>query len=278
MHKLLLILSLLSFSIGFSQDSKTTTAKYTAHNKGKMYLYWGGNRGSYTNSDIHFKGANYDFTLYDIAAVDRPKGWHVDYINPGRMTIPQTNFRIGYFLNDHYNISIGVDHMKYVMIQNQSARITGNYPNSFNSTVISNGMVDLTDESFLTFEHTDGLNYVNSEFSRVDDISKLFKINDTDKIQVSLTEGAGAGILYPKTNVALMGQERHDDFNVAGYGVSLKAGLNITFFKHYFIQAELKGGYIDMQNIKTTFNNTDSASQHFMFFERVIAFGGIFQL
>jgi hypothetical protein len=278
MHKLLLILSLLSFSIGFSQDSKTTTAKYTAHNKGKMYLYWGGNRGSYTNSDIHFKGANYDFTLYDIAAVDRPKGWHVDYINPGRMTIPQTNFRIGYFLNDHYNISIGVDHMKYVMIQNQSARITGNYPNSFNSTVISNGMVDLTDESFLTFEHTDGLNYVNSEFSRVDDISKLFKINDTDKIQVSLTEGAGAGILYPKTNVALMGQERHDDFNVAGYGVSLKAGLNITFFKHYFIQAESKGGYIDMQNIKTTFNNTDSASQHFMFFERVIAFGGIFQL
>jgi hypothetical protein len=168
--------------------------------------------------------------------------------------------------------------MKYVMIQNQSARITGNYPNSFNSTVISNGMVDLTDESFLTFEHTDGLNYVNSEFSRVDDISKLFKINDTDKIQVSLTEGAGAGILYPKTNVALMGQERHDDFNVAGYGVSLKAGLNITFFKHYFIQAELKGGYIDMQNIKTTFNNADSASQHFMFFERVIAFGGIFQL
>lgn len=278
MHKLLLILSLLSFSIGFSQDSKLTTAKYTAHNKGKMYLYWGGNRGSYTNSDIHFKGANYDFTLYDIAAVDRPKGWHVDYINPGRMTIPQTNFRIGYFLNDHYNISIGVDHMKYVMIQNQSARITGNYPNSFNSTVISNGMVDLTDESFLTFEHTDGLNYVNSEFSRVDDISKLFKINDIDKIQVSLTEGAGAGILYPKTNVALMGQERHDDFNVAGYGVSLKAGLNITFFKHYFIQAELKGGYIDMQNIKTTFNNTDSASQHFMFFERVIAFGGIFQL
>ena len=278
MHKLLLILSLLSFSIGFSQDSKSTTAKYTAHNKGKMYLYWGGNRGSYTNSDIHFKGANYDFTLFDIAAVDRPKGWHVDYINPGRMTIPQTNFRIGYFLNDHYNISIGVDHMKYVMIQNQSARITGNYPNSFNSTVISNGMVDLTDESFLTFEHTDGLNYVNSEFSRVDDISKLFKINDTDKIQVSLTEGAGAGILYPKTNVTLMGQERHDDFNVAGYGVSLKAGLNITFFKHYFIQAELKGGYIDMQNIKTTFNNADSASQHFMFFERVIAFGGIFQL
>jgi hypothetical protein len=278
MHKLLITFSLLIFSIGFSQDSKPTSGKYTAHNKGKMYIYWGGNRGSYTNSDIHFKGANYDFTLYDVEAVDRPKGWHIDYINPGRMTIPQTNFRVGYFINDHYNISIGVDHMKYVMVQNQSTRITGNYPNLYNSTVINNGFVDLADESFLTFEHTDGLNYINSEFSRVDDISKLFKINDTDKIQISLTEGAGAGILYPKTNVKLMGKERHDDFNVAGYGISAKAGINITFFKHYFIQGELKGGYINMQNIKTTFDNTDSASQHFMFFERVIAFGGIFQL
>jgi hypothetical protein len=278
MHKLLITISLFSFSLIFSQDIKPTSGKYTSHNKGKMYIYWGGNRDSHSNSDIHFKGANYDFTLHDVAAVDRPVGWHIDYINPAKMTIPQTNFRIGYFLNDHYNISIGVDHMKYVMVQNQSVRITGNYPNSYNSTVINNGIVDLTDESFLTFEHTDGLNYVNSEFSRVDDISKIFKINDTDKIQISLTEGAGAGILYPKTNVMLMGKARHDDFNVAGYGFSAKAGLNITFFKHYFIQGELKGGYINMPNIKTTFDNADSASQNFMFFQKIIAFGGIFQL
>ncbi len=112
----------------------------------------------------------------------------------------------------------------------------------------------------------------------MDDISKIFKINDTDKIQISLTEGVGAGILYPKINVMLMGKERHDNFNIAGYGMSVKVGVNITFFKHYFIQGELKGGYINMPNIKTTFDNSDSASQHFMFFERVIAFGGIFQL
>lgn len=278
MHKLLIPFCLLTFSIGFSQDSKPISGKYTAHNKGKMYFYWGGNRDSYTKSDIHFKGANYDFTLYAVEAADKPKGWHIDYINPGRMTIPQTNFRLGYFLNDHYNVSIGVDHMKYVMVQNQSVKITGTYPNPYNSTVINNGVVDLTDESFLTFEHTDGLNYINSEFSRVDDISKLFRINDTDKIQISLTEGVGAGILYPKTNVMLMKKERHDDFNVAGYGMSAKAGINITFFKHYFIQGELKGGYINLPTIKTTFDNADSASQHFMFFQRVIAFGGIFQL
>jgi hypothetical protein len=278
MRKLFITVSLLCFYTSFSQYIKPTSEKYTAHNKGKIYFFWGGNRDSYTNSDIHFKGINYDFTLYDVAAVDRPKGWHIDYINPSRMTIPQTNFRLGYFINDHYNISIGVDHMKYVMVQNQSVRISGNYPASYNLTVINNGVVNLSDESFLTFEHTDGLNYVNTEISRVDDISKIFKIRNTDKFQISLTEGAGGGILYPKTNVMLMGKERHDDFNIAGYGVSAKAGLNLTFFKYFFIQAELKGGYINMPNIKTTFDNSDSASQHFMFFQRVIAFGGIFKI
>ena len=62
-----------------------------------------------------FKGENYDFIVTDAVAHDKPKGWHLDYINPGRMTIPQTNLRIGYFISDHYNISIGLDHMKYVL-------------------------------------------------------------------------------------------------------------------------------------------------------------------
>jgi hypothetical protein len=55
----------------------------------------GGNREVYSKSDITFKGNNYNFTLEN--AADKPKGWHIDYINP-RMTIPQTNLRIGYFL------------------------------------------------------------------------------------------------------------------------------------------------------------------------------------
>ena len=28
------------------------------------------------------------------------------------MTIPQYNFRLGYYLNDHWNVSLGIDHMK----------------------------------------------------------------------------------------------------------------------------------------------------------------------
>jgi hypothetical protein len=279
MKKLIAIVFILVQYLGFTQNSDVVIPeKYTAHNKGKFYIYWGGNRDTYTKSDIRFTGADYDFTLYDVTALDKPKGWHVDYINPARMTIPQTNFRLGYFLTDKYNVAIGVDHMKYVMNQDVAVKYSGYYQNqgSFDES-LPNNQVLLT-EKFLTFEHTDGLNYVNADFNRVDDLSKLIGLPNTDKFQVNVTEGIGAGVLFPKTNAKLFDKERHDDFHISGYGISGKAALNFTFFKYFFIQTELKGGYINMPNIRTTFDTADRASQSFWFFQKIFTVGGIFRL
>ena len=276
---LMVVLTFCVFSqYTFSQETVENPEKYTAHNKGKFYIFWGGNRESFSKSDIRFKGADYDFTLHNVAAHDKPKGFHIDYFNPARMTIPQTNLRIGYFISDHYNISIGFDHMKYVMYNDKRVSYSGYYPNpgTYNENP-ANGELTL-DEDFLLFEHTDGLNYVNTEISRVDDISKLFKINNTDKIQVNVTEGIGGGFLYPKTNTTLLGKDRYDEFNIAGYGVSAKVGLNLTFFKYFFIQTELKGGYIEMNNIRTTQDKADSAEQNFWFLQRILTVGGIFRI
>ena len=278
MKKTITVILAFTTWLGLCQDAKISTDKYTAHNKGKMFFYWGGNRDGYTKSDIRFTGADYDFTLYDVQAIDKPKGWHIDYINPARMTIPQTNFRVGYFLNDHWAVSLGVDHMKYVMVQNQSVRISGTYPAVYNGNQINNGIINLADDQFLTFEHTDGLNFVHAEIARVDDLSRWLGLPNTDKFQINITEGFAAGVLYPKTNTKLFNRARHDDFHLSGYGASIKAGLNFTFFKHFFIQTELKGGYINMPDIRTTFDSADKASQHFLFIENVIAVGGIFKL
>ncbi|RAR48906.1 hypothetical protein [Flavobacterium lacus] len=261
-----------------AQDRLITIEKYTAHNKGKFYIFWGGNREDFTKSDIRFKGADYDFTLYNADAHDKPKGFHIDYFNPARMTIPQTNFRLGYFITDKYNISIGFDHMKYVMRQDRAVDYSGFYPNqgSYGET-LPNGQILLT-EDFLMFEHTDGLNYVNTEISRVDDISKWFSIKNTDLLQINFTEGIGGGFLYPKTNTKLLGKERYDEFHVSGYGISTKVGLNVTFLKNFFVQGELKGGYISMNDIRTTKDKTDRAEQNFWFFQRILVIGGIFRI
>jgi hypothetical protein len=277
---IMVVLTFCVFSqYAFSQEIVDNPEKYTAKNKGKFYIFWGGNRENFSKSDIRFKGEDYDFTLYDVAAHDKPKGFHIDYFNPARMTIPQTNFRIGYFISDKYNISIGFDHMKYVMHNDRRVAYSGYYPNagSYNENP-ANGHLTL-DEDFLLFEHTDGLNYVNTEISRVDDITKyISKTINTDKFQINVTEGIGGGFLYPKTNTTLLGKERYDEFHVSGYGLSAKVGLNVTFFKYFFIQTELKGGYIEMNDIRTTKDKADSAEQNFWFLQRILVVGGIFRL
>jgi hypothetical protein len=278
------IILILFISINsFAQSDDTQKERYTAHNKGKFTISWGGNRDYFTDSDITFKGDNYNFTIDNATAHDKPKGWHIDYVNPARMTIPQTNFKLGYYITDKYMISIGLDHMKYVMTQNQTANMSGviDYPLTHPSSQFNgvyNGDPTVMTEDFLMFEHTDGLNYINTEFARQDDISSWFGIKNTDKFQVNINEGVGIGVLYPKTNTTLMGQERHDDFHISGFGSSLRAGINLTFFKYFTIEGSLKGGYINMPDIRTTKSSADSASQHFFFAETMISFGGIFRL
>ena len=247
-------------------------------NKGKIFIYWGWNRATYSNSDISFKGNNYDFTLQDVVAYDRPTDFsYNDYFKLDRITIPQTNFRIGYFLNDHYTVSVGVDHMKYVVQSYQTVKINGeiNAGTPFDG-VYNNDDIDLINE-FLLMEHTDGLNYVNLEVKRFDEIGHLIGISD-ENLQLNITEGIGVGFLYPRTDVTLFNQPANDEFNVSGWGVSVGAGLNLTVFKHFFIQSDLKYGYIDMSNIRTTQDPSDTASQSFTFFEKTLVFGAKFNL
>jgi hypothetical protein len=269
----------LFFSINsFAQNDTIKKERYTAHNKGKFTISWGGNREKFSKSDIHFMGDDYNFVVQNAQAHDKPKGWHIDYITPGRITIPQTNFKLGYFITDKYIVSIGIDHMKYVMTQNQTANVTGiiNGNPPFNGSYANTPTV--ITEDFLMFEHTDGLNYIHSEIARQDDISHWFGIKNTDKFQININEAFGLGVLYPKTNTTLMGKERHDEFHVSGYGTSVKAGINFTFFKYFTLEGGLKGGYINMQDIRTTQSPSDKAKQEFFFAETILSVGGIFKL
>ncbi|MFT5762255.1 MAG: hypothetical protein ACI8WA_001381 [Polaribacter sp.] len=268
------VFMLLSIVSSYAQQN----GQYQQKNKGKFYVYWGWNRGTYSDSDIRFKGDNYDFTLSDVTANDRPTKFGLNpYFRLDRITIPQTNYRIGYFFKENYTVSIGVDHMKYVMNADQNVMINGtiNTGSSFDK-VYTNENIKLT-ESFLTFEHTDGLNYINVAVKRFDDFSHLIGLSSKN-LQINLTEGIGAGFLFPKTNSKLLNKERYDEFHVAGWGISASVGLNITFLKHFFIQSDVKAGYIKMSDIRTTKSSSDSASQSFSFIENTIVFGGRFRL
>ena len=115
----------------FVTSSIVAQRKSNAFNKGSFYFYWGWNRSFYSPSTIHFSGNTYDFQLYDVVAVDRQSPFSADlYLNPKRMTIPQYNARIGYYFKHNLQVSLGVDHMKYVMLHDQPSTINGYIYNS----------------------------------------------------------------------------------------------------------------------------------------------------
>ena len=219
---------------------------FNPHSKGHMYFYWGWNRALYTNSTISLKGDDYNLVLHKVKAHDRPTlpvNYH-NYLQPDRLTIPQNNWRIGYFIQDNLAVSFGTDHMKYVMDNWQSAYVFGavSRPGNFAGNYAG---LTLLSEDFLTFEHTDGLNYVNLE------LEKFIPVAATRnrKLIISTLFGGGGGILLPKTNVKLMDYARNDRFHVSGYGVALKAGVEAVFFKRLILRFEAKQGFIDMPDI-----------------------------
>ena len=259
---LFLCLSLIFFTSSSAQNS-------VDNNKGDVYSYWGWNWSWYSKSDIHFKGDNYDFTIYNASAQDRQTEFNFDkYLNPATITIPQYNFRVGYFIKKNIDISFGVDHMKYVLEQDQLARVSGFIENS---GTVYDGVYDNTllpiSEGFLKYEHSDGLNYINFE------IRKHNMFLEQNNIKFSSITGLGLGFMLPKTNAKLLNNERNDNFYLSGYGLHALMGLNINLLKNFFIQTEFKGGYTSLPSIRTTTNKSDTASQNFFYIQYNLVFG-----
>jgi len=249
-----------------NNDSNTSSLK-----KGTMFIFWGWNRAGFSKSDIRFKGNGYDFTLNNVVAHDRPSELSMAYIDPTRLSIPQFNFRFAYFLKDNLALVVSQDHMKYVMDQNQVANFNGHISDPTYAAMVQNGQVNLADEQFLTFEHTDGLNYVNVG------LEKYKNLSSKKNFDIFWAYGGGVGALMPKSNVKLFGNERSDRYHLAGFGLDARSSINFVFWDHIMARVEGKFGYINMPDIKTTLNNKpDKASQDFVFYQVNFGVGYVF--
>ena len=271
LERKILFIGVLLFINGLNaQQGNSSLKKIKKH---RFYFYWGWNTSWYSNSDIHFKGNDaYDFTLYQVRAQDRQSNFGINpYFHPTRLTIPQYNFRIGYYLTNHLDISLGIDHMKYVVQQGQNVKINGIIRNSstYNGTY-NHDNIPIT-KDFLQFEHTDGLNYINIELRRHYPFYRIFN----NKLQFDCIAGGGLGILYPKTNTTLFNQNNHDAFHFSGYGIGGVTGVKMLLFDYFFVQSEYKIGFIHMPWIRISSDSSESASQHFFFTQLNMVFGSI---
>ena len=265
------IIMILSFSLSAQSDSSSTSLtnnfeffpKRARKEKkvNKVFLYWGYNRGWYSKSDIHLKGPGYDYTINNVIAKDRPTPFEIEkYFYIQNLTIPQTNLKFGYQINYKWSFSFGVDHMKYVMQNDQRVNMTGRIDRGTGWDGNYQNESILLTEDLLIFEHTDGLNYINLEAVRWKSL-----LSYKNYVFLDGHIGAGAGALLPKTRAILFNETHHDDFHWSGYGMHFKTGLKLDIGPYFFIQSDLKGGFINMPDIKPTDELADKASQHFFF-------------
>lgn len=265
--RLLLLVQAMSIGAGVCAQS--------APQKGRIEVLWGWNRDTYSTSDIRFHGTGYDFTLYDVRAVDRPMDPALEFLSPVKLTLPQTNLRINWSISEHYAIGLGFDHMKYVMVQDQTVRVSGSLPAEAPQPIDGSGeqRIMLT-KDMLTYEHTDGLNYVHARGERRDRLMRIQAL----RLDIASNAGASAGVLVPRTACRLPGKALNDDYHLSGIGLGLHAGLRFVILEHIVLSGELDAGRIMLPDVRTSADRADRATQSFWFFEGAAMFGASFNL
>lgn len=230
-----------------------------------MYVQWGYNIEWYTRSDIHFKmGNGNNFTLHDAKAKDKPD-FHSIIKNPLEVSLPQYNYRIGFYLNPTHSkaIEVNFDHIKYVVADGQSVHVTG----SIDGKLVDGDSV-LNATNFLHLEHTDGGNLLHINY-----VQQKVVMTTADKHRnlINLLFKLGAGINIPRTDFTFRGDRLNNKFHIAGYNISAEAGARIYPLKHLFLEFTGKAGHVKYLNaLANTKNLKGSRVSHaFQYFELI---------
>ena len=251
------------------RDASPSPLQAAASASRKWSVYWGWNRSTYSNSDIHFWGADHDFTLSSVKANDMQADVTTEnifgtFLSPANLTLPQTNLRVAYQVSPDTAWAINLDHMKYVVTPDQTVAFSGRINNDPQT-----GATRTLSTNYLNFEHTDGLNVVTVEYE------KQYPVTQWKAPFVSRWVAlVGAGIVYPKTNVTLnmVGRSRNDQFHLAGYSAGGGVGWEADFMDSWFFRSMFKMGYVTLPDVLTS-SQGDKASHNFTYNEFLLAFG-----
>lgn len=240
--------------------------------KGSFYLLWGYNREVYTRSTIHFRNdgdpnrtdeyGSYDFTLYNVQAHDRPNFEEIPDI--ANFTIPQFNFRIGYYFNNDkdWGIEVNYDHPKYIVRNYQLAHIEGTILGQYvnKDTVM--------DPHYIHFEHSDGANFLMIM------PMKRWKVESPKgKFNIGFVIKPGLGIVYPRTDVTIFGHRLNNNWKVAGAIVGIEGTVRAELYHHFVIEFAGKAAEADYMNCLVHGKGNGKATHHIGAAECILSVG-----
>jgi len=270
--KKLILFCVLSISLsGMAQNYSYKKKQITQ--KGSMYFFWGYNRSIYSKSDINFAGENYNFTILKARAKDNPARKFKTYVNPTTLTVPQFNLRFGIYTNSSWDISLGYDHMKYVMVNWQEAKLVGSIPESENQYL--NGEFDgeyyMIHDDIIHYENSNGLNYITAQAT----YNKLFFRTNDRNFAIRGRLGMGLGAVVTQTDFNFNGKGYHTLQKLTGFGASVHSGVRFEFFNRFFAQSNFSSGAISLPHLQTIANTNNYANQKFVYADWQLV-GGVF--
>jgi hypothetical protein len=259
-RKLLFLLLLCVFASPADAQIRKHQRKRST-NAGTLFFYWGYNRTAYTGSTVHFIGSDYDFTMKGLRATDRQPKFDANlYLNPANITIPQYNFRVGYYFNEKWALSLGVDHFNYVMRHDKEVTMDGHIDMSADSLWQGNYTQDtkLIDPAVFHYEHAGGLNYLRIELMRSYD---LFEIGNRRQLALTGNVGLNLGPMLTTTNFLFAKEQSTRSTALSGYGIGANASARLEFFKHVFIQAEGGLAFAHLPGVRTRANDRNQRAK-----------------
>lgn len=206
----------------------------------EFFFSWGYNGNTYANSDLHIRqpALGNDFTLSAVRIRDG-KGW-TDLFNHS-LFVPQYNVRAGFFFNQKWGVELALDHIKWIVRQDQTVRITGRLNGAPVDTQLT------LEREVLRYQLNNGANPIFINLIR-----RVRVAGEPGRTgYVSLHAKAGGGFAVPHTENVLFGQPNEKGFQFGhGWNVDAGAAVRAHLWRRLYFEFEDKLVYARYFGVK----------------------------
>jgi hypothetical protein len=206
----------------------------------EFFVSWGYNGDSFTTSDLHIKQPSLgsDFTLLDVRARDS-KAWTKLFSHS--LFVPQYNLRAGMFFNDTWGVEVALDHIKWIVRQDQQVRLTG----TLNGAAVDSQITITPD--VLRYQLNNGANPIFFNLIR-----RVRLVGEPGRTgHVSFLAKAGGGFAVPHTENVLFGEPNEKGFQfLHGWDVDAGVAVRLHMFKRLYAEFEEKAVYARYFGVK----------------------------
>ncbi len=268
--RLILLVFLFNFCLFLSE----TAAQDSSRERSRFYFYWGYNRGFFTQSDLQASGPDYEIVLRGVRAKDRPSPFSVpQYFGIQQIWVPQYNYRFGWRMRRNWVVSLGLDHLKYVVVDGQEVELTGVVTPKASEKWAGSYLHEKVkiDPTLLEFEHTDGLNLlaIDVEFQ-----SKIARFGRKKRrFGLDWNSGGGGSLVIPRTDVKIFEDGLDNRFHLAGWSATLKTGPEFRLPLGFFVRAQARIGWIFLPDVLVANDAPERVRHDLGFFETFLVAG-----